>query len=348
MNNLSAQSRELGLHRVLDEPKVMPQNALKLDSQSPLAPNEVKLAVEILQIDAASFAQLKTVCPDEASFKSHVMEIVAGRGKMQNPVTGSGGMLLGRIVEIGSDYPDKKLVVGQKVATLVSLTATPLKLTRIDCVDFGKERVFVTGEAILFERSLYAVMPSDLSEGVALASFDICGAPLLTVNHVKAGDTVFLLGLGKAGKSVLAGVRRRFANKVRVLCADASASAVAYAKAADAGFSGASSVLNARDPIAVADWVRAQNNGKLADVTVNLVNVSNTELPAILATEDGGRCLFFSMATDFQKATLGAEAAGKDVQLIMGSGYVKGHADFMLELVRNDKNLRDYFEKEFG
>lgn len=346
--NSQKKGDELGLHRVLDHPKVLPQNAKKLDSTSQIYPNELLVGVTALQIDAASFSQLKNQHHEAQAIAAAITEIVQERGKMQNPVTGSGGMLLGQIEAIGPDYPDKTLRVGQKIATLVSLTATPLAINEIHSVDMTKERVHVSGKAILFERSLYAVLPDDIAEGAALAAFDICGAPLLTVNHVKAGQTVFILGLGKAGKSVIAGLRHRFADQIRILGADANEKAVAFCSDYDSQQPSAYAVLNAKDPIAVAKWVLDHNEGRLADVTVNLVNVANTEMPAILATRDRGVVIFFSMATDFQKAALGAEASAKDVELLIGSGYVRGHADFMLELLRSDTALRAYFEKEFG
>ena len=44
---------------------------------------------------------------------------------MQNPETGSGGMLVGTVEEVGPESP-LGLQVGDRVATLVSLTLTPL------------------------------------------------------------------------------------------------------------------------------------------------------------------------------------------------------------------------------
>ena len=54
-----------------------------------------------------------------------MLDIVATRGKMQNPETGSGGMLVGTVEEVGPESP-LGLAVGDRVATLVSLTLTPL------------------------------------------------------------------------------------------------------------------------------------------------------------------------------------------------------------------------------
>lgn len=336
----------LGLHRVLDPVKTLPQNAMKLDASPQIFSNEILIDVEFLQIDSASFHQLCQTHASASSLKQAMTAIIFERGKMQNPVTGSGGMLLGKVAAVGSDYPDRSLKVGAKLATLVSLTATPLSLKEIHDIDFGRERVKISGEAILFEKSLYAVMPSDISEGAALAAFDICGAPLLTVKHAKAQDKIFVLGLGKAGRSVLAGLKYKFGDTVKLFGADANKDAVKYCQ--DLYGASSFSVLNAQDPVEVLNWAEKQTGQELMDLTVNLVNVPNSEMPTILATRDGGKCLFYSMATDFKKATLGCESVAKDVMLLMGIGYTEGHAEFMLKLLQHDKNLRAYFEEKFS
>jgi L-erythro-3,5-diaminohexanoate dehydrogenase len=335
----------LGLHRVLDDPKVLPQNAQALDNQIKLHSNELSVDVDFLQIDSASFAQLKTADPHEDDLKKSILSIVEKRGKMQNPVTGSGGMLLGNVLEVGKDYPDQAIKVGDRIATLVSLTATPLDIKAIHHIDFAKERIEVDAKAFLFAKSLYAKMPDGISDGAALAAFDICGAPLIAVNHAKVGDTVFVLGLGKAGKAVMAALRYRFGDKVTLLGADANEVALDFCAK---NYGAITAKLNAQDPIEVLSWVEKNTQGELADFVINLVNVPHTEMPTILSTKDTGKSLFFSMATDFQKATLGCESVAKDVTLLMGIGYTKGHADFMIEVLRKDAVLQKYFEEHFG
>lgn len=338
-------SHPLGLHRVLDDKTVLPQAARRLDPNPPIRENETLVAVEVLQIDSASFAQLKRAHVTPEAIAAAIQAIVAERGKMQNPVTGSGGMLLGRVVEIGASYPDQSIRVGDRIATLISLTATPLLLEDIRGVDLARERVAVKGTAILFERSIFAKMPDDIPEGAALAAFDICGAPLLVKKRVRPGDTVFILGLGKAGRSILAGLELEFGNRIGIYGTDASEAAVTFCRET---FPGTYAVLDARDPVAVMEWVESATGGALADFTVNTANVDDTEMSAILATRDGGRCFFFGMATSFQKAALGAESVRKDVELLIGTGYTEGHADDMVRLLRQHAKIRSYFESHFA
>src|SRR5215475_5128087 len=91
-----------GLHRVLDENVVLPQAAQRLDTRREIWPDEVRVRVETLNLDAASFRQLESKhAHDGDAVRREVLEIVADRGKMQNPVTGSGGMLVGTVEEVG-------------------------------------------------------------------------------------------------------------------------------------------------------------------------------------------------------------------------------------------------------
>ena len=61
-----------------------------------------------------------------------MFDIVAKQGKHRNPWTGSGGMLLGTVEKIGDALKDKiDLKPGDKIATLVSLSLTPLRIDKI-------------------------------------------------------------------------------------------------------------------------------------------------------------------------------------------------------------------------
>ena len=90
------------------------------------------------------------------------------------------------------------------------------------------------------------------------------------------------------------------------------------------------------------------NDGKLADIVINCVNIENTEMASILATKDEGLVYFFSMATSFTKAALGAEGVGKDVDMIVGNGYTKGHAEITLQCLREHEGLRNLFAEMYA
>ena len=171
----------LGLHRVIEPPGVLPQAAWRLDASPAIAPDEVRIRVDRLNLDAASYRQLREAYSgDPDKIRQAVLDIITTRGKMQNPVTGSGGMLTGTVEESGPESP-LGLEPGQRVATLVSLTLTPLAITDgLVRWDGQSEQVPCEGHAILFGRSIAAVLPDDMPTPLALAVMDVCGAPALT------------------------------------------------------------------------------------------------------------------------------------------------------------------------
>jgi L-erythro-3,5-diaminohexanoate dehydrogenase len=336
-----------GLHRVLDDAVRLPQAADRLDTRRELWPDEVRIRVERLNLDAASYRQLERKhAGDGDAVRAEVLEIVATRGKMQNPETGSGGMLVGTVEEVGPESP-LGLAVGDQVATLVSLTLTPLVIEDgLERWDGGGEQVPCDGYAVLFGRSIAAVLPDDLPAALSLSVMDVCGAPALTARVVEArtgrgADPVVAVvgGAGKSGSLSLAAARRAGAKRtIGVVPHEAEAALLRGAGLADEVV-----VADARDPIALRDAVTVA--GGPADVTVVCVDVPGCEGGAILATADRGTVVFFSMATSFSAAALGAEGLAADVTMLVGNGYAPGHAAYALELLRETQGVRDLFER---
>ncbi len=346
-----------GLHRVLDElpggAARLPQAAERLDTRRELWPDEVRVRVERLNLDAASYRQLERKhsgkggdgTADGDAIRAEVLEIVSRRGKMQNPETGSGGMLVGTVEEVGPDSP-LGLSVGDRVATLVSLTLTPLViedgLARWDGLG---EQVPCDGYAVLFGRSIAAVLPDDLAPELSLSVMDVCGAPALTARVVDSYDAPVVAVVGGAGKSgslSLAAARRAGARRTIGVVPHAAEAELLHG----AGLADEVVIADARDPIALRDAVTAA--GGPADVTVVCVDVPGCEGGAILATADRGTVVFFSMATSFSAAALGAEGLAADVTMVIGNGYAPGHAAYALELLRETPGVRELFERRMG
>jgi L-erythro-3,5-diaminohexanoate dehydrogenase len=340
----AAVSSPLGLHRVLEPAGVLPQAARRLDPSPDIWPDEVRIGVRRLNLDAASFRQLTEAAGgDPAAVRAAVLDIVASRGKMQNPVTGSGGMLTGVVEAAGPDSP-LGLAPGDRVATLVSLSLTPLVITDgLASWDGRSEQVPCAGHAILFGRSIAAVLPPDLPAELSLAVLDVCGAPALThrvVAAAPAAPVVAILGAaGKSGSLSAAAARRAGARRViGVVPHEAEAGLLRAAGLADEVV-----IADARDPVGVSAAV--ERAGGPADVTVVCVDVPGCEGGAILSTAPGGTVIFFSMATSFSAAALGAEGAAADVTMLVGNGYVPGHAELALDLIRSEPGARGLFTR---
>ena len=338
-----------GTHRVIEPKGVLTQAAYKIDNNmDEIYSNEILCDVNALNIDSASFAQIADVCGhDNEKIGEMILSIVAERGKQQNPVTGSGGMFMGTVAKIGDDLKGKiDLKEGDRIASLVSLSLTPLKINKILAIHPEIDRVDVEAQAILFESGLYAKMPDDIPDPLALAALDVAGAPAQARKLPKEGDSVLILGaagksgvlcsyealkkVGSAGKVVGVVLNQALADELKALevCTDVI-------------------IADCTKPVEVMEAALAVNGGREYDISICCVNVDNCEMAAILPVRDNGLVYFFSMATSFTKAALGAEGVGKDVTMIVGNGYTKGHADVTLGVLRENPKLRKLFEEKY-
>lgn len=339
-----------GTHRVVEPLGALPQCAWKLDNTPIAYANEILCDVETLNIDSASFKQISDVCgADSDAIAEHIAANVRKRGKQHNPVTGSGGMFIGRVRDLGASLRSRiDLKLGDRIASLVSLTLTPLHIDAIERIDVATGRVWIRGQAVLFESGLWAKLPSDIDENVALAVLDVAGAPAQVKRLCKPGQTVVVIGAdGKSGLLSCAQAKAVVGATgcvIGIAPSDNTASArlLRCAKLVDHFI-----VADARDSIALSERVRSVAPN-LADITVNCVNVPNTELASILCTKENGIVYFFSMATSFTAAALGAEGFGKDVTMIVGNGYAKNHAEIALQTLRDHPAIHAYFTSKYS
>lgn len=338
-----------GTHRVIEPKGTLPQPAKKIDNTMEIYDNEILLDVQTLNIDSASFTQIKGQAEgDVERIKKIMLDIVNTRGKHHNPVTGSGGMLIGTVKEIGKDLQDKiDIKIGDKIATLVSLSLTPLRIDEIIEVRKEIDQVDIKGQAILFESGIYAKLPEDLPENLALSVLDVAGAPAQTAKLVKPGDTVLVIGgAGKSGMLCLYEARKRAGITGKVICMNHSQKSIDVAKSV--GLADEYIIADATKPVEVLEKIKEVTSGEMVDVTINCVNIPNTEMSSILATKDTGVIYFFSMATSFTAAALGAEGVGMDTNMIIGNGYSKGHAQIALQIMRESKVLRELYTELYA
>lgn len=345
---MTEKGNKYGIHRVISPKGVLTQAADVIDNDMTKEySNEILCNVISLNIDSASFTQLKESCGNEKEkIRERILEIVKERGKMQNPVTGSGGMFIGVVERIGEDLKDTGLKVGDKIASLVSLSMTPLKINEIKEIHMDIDRVDVDAKAILFESALYCKLPEDMSESLALAALDVAGAPAQTAKLVQSGNEVLILGAaGKSGMLCCYEASKRVGPTGRVV-------GVVYNEAEKEDLASLEVcheivIADATKPVSLLEQVLAANNGREYDLSICCVNVEACEMSAILPVKDNGCVYFFSMATSFTRAALGAEGVGKDIDMIIGNGYTRGHAEITLNELRENERIRQIFERKY-
>lgn len=343
-----ALGHKTGAHRVVAPPGELPQAATRLDNDfSRRYDNEILIDVETLHITATAFRQLASRANGDATAVAEmILGIVAERGKFQDPVTGSGGILVGRVAWIGPALRDVQLEPGDPIATLVSLSLTPLRLDRVHEVRMDNGHVYVQGQAVLFESGLWARLPSDIPRSVSLAVLDVAGAPAHTAWAVRPGHTVLVIGGGKAGLLCLHEARKRAGVIGKVILVEMNPQRCQQVKdlaLADVVIQG-----DATQALVILEQVEAATSGRLADVSINCASTGGTEMATILSTRPDGLIYFFSMSTSFTRAALGAEGVGRPVTMLIGNGYLPGHAELALQIIRENQGLRRWFEEFYG
>lgn len=310
-----------GFHRVIKPKGVVPQAAWKVDNTpQKLHPTEKLIKVKLLNLDSTSLRQIKESGRD---IKKRVWEIIKERGKMHNPVTNSGGVLLG-------EYQ------GQAIVPWVSLSAIPLHLTKIR--GWHGQQLDVDGTAVLFESYLYTPVPKDMDWRLAATALDIASLAVQVKRVIQKQRgrkfKALIMGCGNAGIVAMA-IIKKYAPQAKILGMDVDSRN--FKKIKKFGYT---------DKLAKIDGVNAGMVIKFAnncDLVVNCVNVPNTEAASVLAAKDRGLVMFFSMATQFDKASLATDATGKDVTMIVASGIAKNEDKEIFALLKENPQLLHVF-----
>jgi len=326
----------LGAGRVVDPRGALPQPAERLDASGPPRPWEFEVEVERLCLDSTSHREIRASCgADPAAMAERIESIVSARGKMHNPATGSGGVLLGTVAAAGDRFPDPP-AVGSRIVTLASLTLTPLHLESVDRVDPDSAQVDVTGTAYVAASAPWGPLPDDIDEATAVELYDVYGAGSHTRDLIEPGATVCVFGAGHAGKLALAAARDAGAGTLIAVDVDFEAAG----RVASLGLCDVAVATDLRDPLGAAAAL-AEAGAPPADLTVVVVSAPGCESTAILLTADRGTVLFYSMATSFQTAALSADGMSRDLRMLIGNGFAPDRGAYALDLYRRDPALRE-------
>lgn len=336
-----------GCHRVIEPIGSLPQAATKVNNNPQIYSNEILIDVSCLNITSTAFNRIKTECSgDKEKIMKEISNIVNNEGKFQDPVTKSGGMLVGTVAEIGQDLLNKiDVKVGDKIATLVSLSLTPLIIDKIIDIDMATDQVYIKGKAILFESCIFTKIPDDLPESLSNALMDVAGAPAQVAVNAKVGDIVAVIGAGKAGLLCLHEAKKRVSPTGIVVSLEYSKEQCDIVR--KLGLADYVIQVNAQKPLETLEKYQEVLGNQLADLTISVVNVADTELSTVLITKQTGLIYFFSMSTNFAKAALGAEGIGRYTKMLIGDGYYPGHSELVFQIMRDNEKLRKYFEEKY-
>lgn len=334
----ASDAARLGVHRSLDPPGALPHIARRLDAAAPINEYEAELAVEVLAIDATSYAQIRRAAGgDPEAMASAIAVIVNDCGKLQNPATDSGGVVLGRVTALGEAHHATTLEAGELVVPLASLIAIPMQLEGVGPVDPASPLVPARGRAVVTGGMLCGRIDPELGPTVSLTAFDVYPVASYARELAAAGDHVLVLGAGHAGLLAVAAARAAVGPRGTVTAVDVDPAALRRARAVDPAVQ--AMPADVTRPLDVAGMLAGE-----ADLTLLCTSVEGGEGAALIATAPRGTIVFFSTATRFAAAALGADAIGSQARLIIPNGLTDDRGAYALELLRAVGPLRAAFE----
>lgn len=336
---------DFGIHRCLEPINSFPDSAWKLDNTMEIQENEILIEVKLLNVDSNSFKQIYVECGgDEKKIAGKIMDIVSTRGKLHNPVTGTGGILYGKVMKMGKSYSNiYSLNVGDEIISLTSLALTPLKINSILNVDKKTGQIEISGKAILFEYSPLLKVPEKLPLKLLLAVLDEAGAPIQSYNLAMPGNTVIIMGAsGETGLMCAYAVRKKISKNGRLIGIRSPKGDSHFKDELTEIFDEVYN-LDVFKPLESFEILKKQE--KLADLTVNCINSSGTEMLTILCTNEYGTIYLSSLGTNYKTMCLSAEGIAKDINIIAYKGYSNDHANFTIKLLEDNPKLVDLLNK---
>lgn len=337
-----------GIGRSMEPAHSLPQQAWRIDNTTELRPDELLIDVKIVSINLVSFNEIWDETGDNDTLLcQRVMEIIQERGKLHNPVTNTGGMLYGKVAQMGSEYPNLYgLAPGDEIISLASLSITPLKLDRILCVDYACAQLTVEGRAILYASSPVVKRPPDIPLQVVISAMDEAGVSACTHRIVEPGQSVLVLGAG--GRSgLLCGYAAR--DKMK-----SSGRLVGIVRNENhrqlLERYGVYDEVLALDATDIEGFCSGRESAvaQQFDVVINCINSVNTEIAALVAVKPRGILYFATLGCDYKFTGLTAEGIGKQVHIIPYAGFMEGHAEYTLGLLRRFPQMQKAIQQQFG
>lgn len=334
--------KRFGVNRVIEPKGVTPVMAWKLDNDRKVKAGEIRVSLETVHIEWDNFNQICSYCSyDEVRIKARIMQIVQQRGKLHNPYTGSGGLFMGTIEEIGRGTDTGNLKVGDRVYSLSSLTGVVMHLDEIKSIDYHYGQIDCKGYVICFEATSIVKYEGDISPKYLLSAIDEEGnfigfrkairnsqaervaiiggnfstmllyAQTLTDGYGKGTHVTAILDKNTIGELTEKEITAAFLPIIKKTCyVDLSQPLDAYQ----------SVVEQLYDP-------------RPMDAVINLEDIPGSETVATLLVKENGVVFYASLKNNYGAGLLVADSLGKEVTSYALDGYVKEAHNFAAELI---------------
>ena len=329
-------SMTYGIKRVLEPQHVLPTSAWRLDNSRNIYPDELRVSIKRIHLEGTGFKQICTEVNDnEKKIKQQIIDIVIRRGKLHNPVTDTGGLVMGVIEEIGSEYHNPQgLKVGDKIICNVSVASVPMYIE--DITSLNKAFNQATGYAIVHDLIPLVKIPEELPLDLMMFTFDQSGT--LYRLHQLIGDSKKFLVVGNSMlTNLLYGyvIRREAGPDAEIVCLfDKRTSMRMVGKGIDELIEKVFNEVHFINILRPMECMRQLNAESLFDFSINCAEIPGAETINILATKPEGTVLFANLINNLNIALYITESMSKPLCVRCAEGYLKEYDIFDMEIVR--------------
>lgn len=327
-----------GIQRVLEPQHVLPTSAWKLDNGRTIYPNELKVSIQRIHLEGTGFKQICTEFnDDDKKIKQAIIDMVIRRGKLHNPVTDTGGLVLGVVEEIGKDYENSQgLKVGDLVICNASAASMPMYIESISNVDRAYNQVEAKGYVIAHDKIPIVKAMDDISSDMLMFAFDQSGT-LYRLKTLLEGKEKFLIVGNSMLTNLLYGhvIRRELGSDCEITCLlDKKSNTRIAGNSIDELIKITFDEVSYLDILRPVESVEKLGADSYYDLSVNCAEIPGAETINILATKPGGTVLFANLINNLNIAIYITESISKPLDVRGAEGYLEGYADFDIELVR--------------
>lgn len=333
--------KDFGVPRVLEPRGAIPATAWKIDNSREIRPNEIRVSLETIHVEWDNFSQISSHCGyDENGIKARIMQIIEERGKLHNPYTGSGGLFMGIIDEIGSLVDPGDLRPGDRVIGLSSLTGLPICIEQIKSIDFNYGQMECRGYVICFEATTMVKYDGSITPKHLLSAIDEEGNFLGVRQAIKESraERIAIIGGNLVTTLLYAQMLTNCYGKRTTVIAilDKNSMGTLTEREITAAFLPIikrTYYVDLSQPMEAYEHVVSHRiDSKPMDAVINLEDISGSETVATLLVKEQGVVFYTSLKNNYSVGILVADSIGKEVTPYALDGYVKEAHGFAVEL----------------
>lgn len=337
-----------GISRVIEPKGAIPVTAWKIDNRREINEREIRINTRLVHMEKSSFEQVCYECGyDEDRIKAKIIDIIQKRGKLHNPFTDSGGMVYGKIEEIGKVFRENRpwYNVGDEVLCNTTITSVPLFIEKIEAIDYNYGELIIKGYTILFENSPMFMKPEGLALNYTMTTLDEAGS-IYTINTmVKPGMRVLIIGKDLVSTMVYIGsVKKALGDNCYILTImdNEACGSLTYKQVETVilKYADRFRIVDVTNPIEAVEEIMHEDS-HLMDFTINCEDLSGSEVLSVLMTKEKGSLYFTNLRNGYSKAILIAESMGKEITTYSLDQYYEGYDNFTIQLLTEMRNDLD-------